>query len=138
MKKTGSVRAAISALIVWVIGITALVASYSIPLMENPDAQASWVLVVALIPATALGAVYYYRMGLQTNGLVLAAYMFGVTILLDACITVPVFIFPEGGNHATFFGDTVFWLIGLEYIGLIVLYAQMKGRLRLIGVDSIS
>jgi len=130
MKKPGIIRATISALIVWTIGVTAFVASYLIPLMDNPDVQANWVLVGTLIPATALGANFYFRKGFRTNGLKLGAYMFGVTILLDALITVPVFIIPEGGNHATFFGDPVFWLIGLEYIGLIAMYSQLLEKVK--------
>lgn len=130
MKNPEFFRATISALITWGIGVTAFVLSYSIPLMENPDTQASWVLVLALIPATALGAGYYFKKGYRTNGRVLGTYMFGATILLDACITVPVFIIPDGGNHATFFGDPMFWLIGVEYIGLIMLYAQIRARMR--------
>ncbi|EAR14844.1 hypothetical protein [Robiginitalea biformata] len=124
MKKMKFLRATISALIVWAIGVTAYVCSYMIPLMENPDTQANWVLTLALIPATALGASYFYMGGFRINGLILGAFMFGVTILLDACITVPVLIVPAGGDHLSFFSDPVFWLIGLEYVGLIVLYAQ--------------
>ena len=130
MKRLKFLRATISALIVWVIGVTAFVCSYMIPAMENPDIQANWVLVLTIIPATALGAGFYYKNGFHTNGLVLGSCMFGITILLDACITVPVFIVPAGGDHLSFFSDPVFWLIGLEYIGLIVLYAQTIGKMK--------
>jgi hypothetical protein len=122
-------RATIAAMLVWIMGVTAFVLSYLVPLMENPDTQANWVLGLTLIPATALGAAFYYREGFRTNGLVLGNYMFAVTILLDALITVPVFIFPIGGDHFTFFGDPVFWLIGLEYISLIVFYAKVHVKL---------
>ena len=126
MKKQEILRATISALIVWILGVVAFVCSYLIPVMANPETQANWVLAVALIPVTVLGARFFYKKGFRTNGLVLGTYMFGLTILLDACITVPLFIFPEGGNHFTFFGDPVFWLIGLEYIVLIALYWRIR------------
>ena len=125
-----------AALIVWAVGVTAFVCSYLVPVIANPETQANWVLALSLIPATVLGAGFYYKKGYQTKGLFLGTYMFGVTILLDACITVPVFIIPEGGDHLAFFTDPVFWLIGLEYIALIVLYAQRRGTMRLTGVDS--
>ena len=126
MKRILLSRGAISALIIWIIGVTAFVSSYSIPLMEDPDAQANWALVLVLIPATALGAGFYYKKGGRTNGFALGTYMFLITILLDASITVPVFIWPVGGNHVSFFGDPIFWLIGLEYISLIALYGKLR------------
>jgi len=136
MEKLKIRRASLSALIVWVLGITAYVGSYLVPVLADPETQANWVLALALIPATALGAGIYYRKGYRTKGWVLGTYMFGLTILLDAGITVPVFIIPEGGNHLAFFTDPVFWLIGLEYIGLIALYSQKRGKSRLTGVES--
>jgi len=44
MKKQEILRATTSALIVWIIGVTAFVASHLISLMENPSAPgAAWV-----------------------------------------------------------------------------------------------
>ena len=126
MKTLNITKSAFSAIIVWVLGVSAYVSSYFIPILDNPDAQASWVLIIALIPATILGAHFYYRRGYKTNGLLLGSFMFLITILLDACITVPVFIIPNGGSHLTFFGELEFWLIGLEYITLISIYWLTK------------
>ena len=123
-------RATLAALIVWALGVIAFVCSFFVPLMKDPYIQANWVLALALIPATALGTGYYYGKGFRTNGLVLGACMFGVTILLDALVTVPLFLIPEGGNHAQFFADPVFWLLGLEYIGLVALYAHTRRQLK--------
>ena len=122
MKSLNIQRATLSALIVWTLGVTAFVISYFIPVMEDPDAQANWVLSIALIPATILGARFYYQKGGYTNGFLVGTYMFLVTIGLDACITVPVFILPAGGSHLSFFGDPGFWLIGLEYIAVVAAY----------------
>lgn len=129
-------RATLSALMVWVLGVAAFVGSYLVPVLANPETQANWALALVLIPATALGARFYYKKDYQTNGLVLGTFMFGLAILLDACITVPVFILPEGGNYITFFGDPVFWLIGVEYISLIALYGSIRDRVKLTGVNS--
>ncbi len=83
---------------------------------------------LSLIPATALGAWFYYNKNYTAKGLVLGSLMFGFTILLDAFITVPLFVTPKGGSHIEFFTDPVFWIIGLEYVGLIVLYSQRYAR----------
>ena len=117
---------AISTLIVWSLGVTAFVASYFVPVLENPDEQANWVLSLALIPAALLGAHIYYRKGHKTNGFLLGATMFLITIFLDAAITVPVFIMPYGGTHMSFFTDPGFWLIGVEYVSVVAAYWQIE------------
>ena len=52
--------------------------------------------------------------------------MFSSAIVLDALITVPVFIIPHGGNHLSFFGDPGFWLIGFEYVTVVAAYWKFK------------
>ena len=116
----------ISAVIVWTIGLTAFVASYFVPLMSDADLQANWVLSLTLIPSAALGAHIYYRNGHKTNGFVLGASMFLVTMILDALITVPVFIVPYGGDHISFFTNLGFWLIAAEYVSVVAAYWQIE------------
>lgn len=117
---------ALSSFVVWLIGITAFLASYFVPVMEDPELQANWVLSMALIPAALIGAHIYYRKGYQTNGFVLGISMFLVTMLLDALITVPFFIMPYGGNYQSFFIDLGFWLIAVEYISVVAAYWQIE------------
>ena len=117
-------RASISSLIIWILGVTAFVGSYYIPLMDNSDEQANWFLTVALIPAVLIGVYVYYRSSSRTNWLLLGGFMFFLTILLDAIITVPLFIIPAGGDHLSFFGDPGFWILGIEYM-LIVAVANL-------------
>ena len=126
MKNLDIKRASLSALMVWSLGVAAFVTSYFTPLMDDPDAQANWVLTVALIPATILGSRFYYQKGYGTNGFLLGTYMFLVTMVLDACITVPAFIIPTGGSHLTFFGDPAFWMIGVEYICVVAAYWAIR------------
>ncbi|MFY0654587.1 MAG: DUF5367 family protein [Cyclobacteriaceae bacterium] len=119
-------RATFSAIIVWCLGVTAFISSYYVPVMEDLDAQANLVLSIVLIPATAFGAHFYYRKGHNTRGFLLGASMFLVTMILDACITVPVFMIPAGINHLAFFGDPGFWIIGLEYICVVASYWRLS------------
>ncbi len=116
----------ISAIIVYVLGVSAFVASYFVPVMEDPDVQANWVLSLVLIPAAILGAHIYYRKGHTTNGFLLGAAMFLIAGILDAIITVPFFIMPYGGNHWSFFTDPGFWLIAVEYISVVAAYWQIE------------
>lgn len=116
-------RAFFSTLIIWVLGVSAYVGSYFMTILEDPNLQANFILLIALIPSTMVGANFYYKKATAQNGWVLGLVMFSFTILLDAAITVPVFIIPEGGNHISFFTDPGFWLIGLVYVSVIGLFS---------------
>lgn len=127
-KKLNILRATLSSIFIWTLGVFAYVSSFYVPIIENAEIQGNWALALALIPATAIGAHFYYKKGLRTKGLLLGTFMFGITILLDAAITVPVFILPVGGSYHDFFLDPIFWLIGLEYIALISFYCQIRQK----------
>lgn len=126
MKNIHTKSVFISAVIVWVLGVTTFVASYFVPFMSDHDLQANWVLSLALIPSATLGAHIYYRKGHRTNGFILGASMFLVTIILDALITVPVFLMPYGGDHISFFTDPGFWLIAVEHVSVVAAYWQIE------------
>jgi len=128
MKTVNLKRASLSALIIWVTGVSAFVGSFYFPLMDNPDEQANWFLTLALIPAIITGVYFYNKNGLRTNGLRLGGFMFLLTILLDALITVPIFIIPSGGDHLSFFGDPGFWFLGIEYVLLVATANWMFSR----------
>lgn len=119
-------RAFFAAVIVWTIGISAYTASYLFDFMGNPELQANIVLTLAVIPTALLGAFIYYKSGYQTHGLRLGTFMFIIAMILDAIITVPLFIMPAGGNHLTFFTDPGFWIIALLYVGSVTLYWKLK------------
>jgi len=115
-------RAIFSAIIIWILGVSAYAASFFFPILEDPELQANLVLTIALIPSVIIGTYFYYKKGFQTNGYRLGVTMFIVAMFLDALITVPLFIIPEGGNHLSFFTDPGFWLIAVEYIIVVAGY----------------
>ena len=108
MKSIDFKNAVISAVIIYTIGVTAFVSSFLIPILPDTNLQANVVLMIALIPAALFGAHIYYKKGYQTNGFLLGAFLFVMAMVLDALITVPLFIIPSGGNHVTFFSDPGF------------------------------
>ena len=122
MKSLNVKRVLIAASIAYLIGVSAFLASFFVPVMADPKVQGNLVLSVVIIPASILGAYYYYRKGHHANGFLLGASMFLITMILDALITVPLFVIPAGGDHISFFSDPFFWLIGLEYILAVALF----------------
>ena len=128
MKQLHFKRALIAAFIAYVIGVSAFLTSFYIPLLSDPELQANLVLAIAIIPASILGAGFYYRKHKETNGLLLGISMFLVVMILDAAITVPVFVIPAGGDHISFFTDPGFWVIAAIYILSVTIYSKFKKR----------
>ncbi len=119
-------RAILSATITWLLGVSAYTLSYFMDWMDDKAFQSNLVLVLALIPSTILGAYFYYRKHYDTNGFNLGVIMLITIMTLDALITVPLFIIPEGGNHVTFFVDPWFWLLAIELIMVAWLYSRYR------------
>lgn len=125
MKNLNLKRALLSSLIVYVLGILAFLSSFYVELMSDPELQANLVLSIVIIPAAILGAKFYYRRQNGTNGFTLGSIMFLSAMILDAIITVPLFVIPAGGNHLSFFTDPGFWMIAVIYIGTVVIYSKV-------------
>ena len=126
MKDLHLKHAAISSAVVYVLAIVAFLGSFFVPLLEDSTLQANLALMIAMIPAAYFGAYLYYRRGHTTSGYKVGLVMFLGAIILDAIITVPVFVIPNGGDHLSFFGDPHFWLIGFEYMTVVAAYWQVK------------
>jgi len=126
MKNLNFKHALISSAAVYVIGILAFAGSYYVSFIQDADLQANIVLMLIMVPAAYFGAYLYYRKGHQTHGIVLGMAMFAGAIILDAVITVPLFIVPNGGNHLSFFADPGFWIIGLEYVTVVVVFWRLR------------
>lgn len=135
MKSLKLKQVAISSVVVYIIGITAFVGSYFVTIMDNADQQANFVLMMTIIPAALIGAHIYYRRGYKTNGFLLGTAMFFGAMILDALITVPVFIIPTGGDYMSFFGDLGFWLIAVEYISVVAAYWQIERMMERLKTD---
>ncbi|MDF9797934.1 hypothetical protein OKW21_003197 [Catalinimonas alkaloidigena] len=122
-------RLVVSAAISWVLGVSAYAASFMLNILDDAELQANLVLMLALLPSVIIAIRFYFNKANPVNGFVLGLSMFGIAMLLDALITVPVFIIPMGGSYLTFFSDPGFWMIALEYILVVVLYTNWRQRM---------
>jgi uncharacterized membrane protein YfcA len=107
-------RAILSAIMVWILGVTAFLLSYSFSVLSNPDLQANITLILAIIPSVCLGTYLYYKKGRITPAKLALIFM-SIATILDVLITVPTFIIPAGGSYATFFSDPMFYIIMVEF-----------------------
>ena len=79
------------------------------------------IVLTCVVPVDAALAAKFYSRNAATHGVLLGTTMFAVAGVLDALITVPVFIIPAGGSYASFYLDPGFWFIGLEVIATVLL-----------------
>jgi len=116
------IRNTIIGTIIWMIGVSVYLLSFYISILDNVALQANLLLTLSIIPLVWFGAKVYYRKLSKTNGVLVGLTFFLAAAFLDAAITVPYLIIPNGGSYRQFFTDEGFWLIGLEFIIITTLY----------------
>ena len=115
-------RAILLGIAIWIIAILFYSISYAIPILENPDTQANVVLFVVVMPLVWYACLIYYKKGNKTHGLKVGQALLLTAVALDALITVPFFVMPNGGNHYSFFTSIGFWIIAFEFLLVASLY----------------
>jgi hypothetical protein len=115
-------RAIIIGVGIWGLGVGAFISSFFIPLMENSEQQANIVLSVAVMPLVWLGAKLYYKAERRTHGYWVGQTFLLTAAVLDALITIPFLVIPNGGSHYEFFTDFGFWAIAFEFLSITTLY----------------
>ena len=123
MKK---IRAIIIGTGIWALAVGAFISSFSISILENAEEQANMVLLLAVLPLLGFGTKLYYKSGSTTQGLWVGLTFFTIAVVLDALITVPYLVIPNGGSHYEFFADPGFWIIGLLFVGIPTVYWYFK------------
>jgi len=121
-----TIRAIILGIAIWIIAILFYSISYAIPILENPDTQANVVLFVVVMPLVWYGCFFYYKKDHKTHGLLVGQTMLLTAVALDALITVPLFVIPNGGNHYSFFTSIGFWIIAFEFLIVASLYYYVR------------
>ena len=80
---------------------------------------------IVLIPIVIFGASYYYKSKDKVNGFLLGTVMLVTGLVLDAIITVPLFVGPQGVTYSEFF-FSLLMLIGYAEFLLISGFYWMK------------
>lgn len=121
-----TIRAIIIAGGVWTLGVTAFSISYYIPLLNDPDLQANFVLAIVLIPLTIIGTKLYYKKPVVSTPINVAVIMLLTLISLDALITVPLIMQPLGLGYSDFFISYSFWLLAIEFLIVSIITGNLE------------
>ena len=113
-------------IVIWIIGVSLFTLSFYVPVLEDPEKQANAVLFISVPLLVWFGAKQYFKNGLNTQGYRVGLGFFLTSMTLDALITVPVLIIPNGGSYYQFFAEIGFWLIGLEFLIVTMLYRRVQ------------
>ena len=111
---------------IWFFAVIFYTLSYFFPYMDNPEQQANIVLFAAVMPLVWLGSFFYYKKENSSHGFKIGQVFLITATILDALITVPLFIIPQGGSHFAFFTDPGFWIIAFEMVATAVLYYYIR------------
>ena len=115
-------RAILLGMAIWIIGILFYSISYSVSIIENADTQANVVLFIVVMPLVWFACAFYYKKDNKTHGYKVGQTLLLTAVALDALITVPFFVMPNGGNHYSFFTSIGFWIIAVEFLLVANLY----------------
>ena len=119
-------RAILLGIVIWLIAILFYSISYVIPILEDQDIQADVVLFVVVMPLVWLACSFYYKKDTKTHGLKVGQILLLTAVALDALITVPLFVIPNGGSHYSFFTSAGFWIIAFEFLIVASLYYYVR------------
>ena len=115
-------RAILLGTAIWIIGVLFYSLSYYVPFIEDTNTQADVVLFIVVMPLVWFACFYYYKKDNTTHGYVVGQTMLFTSVALDALITVPFFVIPNGGSHYSFFTSLGFWIIAFEFLLVAILY----------------
>ena len=121
-----TLRAALLGVGIWFFAVVFYALSFQFQLLENPEQQANTVLFIVVMPLVWLGSHIYYKKEQTTHGYKVGQVFLITAAVLDAVITVPLFIMPQGGSHLEFFTAPGFWIIAFEMVATAVLYYYIK------------
>lgn len=121
-----TIRAILVGVAIWILAVSAYTISFYVPILEDAELQANLVLMLTVIPLVWYGAAFYYKREKTTHGFLIGIIFLLVSAFLDALITVPVFMVPNGIDHYRFFTAPGFWLIAMVFVGIVVLYYYIK------------
>lgn len=123
-----TIRAIIIGIGIWITAIIAFIVSFSLPFTDNLELQSNIVLSIAIIPLVILGTKLYYKKYANANPFLVGLILFATVALLDALVTVPFFMMPNGLGYTDFFLSFSFWLIAAEFYTIAIITGKLTSQ----------
>ncbi len=123
-----AIRAIFSGVISWLLTLSSFMLMELIPTLRDSDLLQNLLVLVLLIPIIIIGLRFYHRKGSKNRGAILGVVMAVVALTLDAVLTVPLIIIPEGGDYMSFFTNPFLGLMFIEFVGIAHFYGVVKVR----------
>ena len=119
-------RAILLGIAIWVIAILFYSATYFLAPPDIADILANIILFVVVMPLVWTASSFYYKKDHKTHGYLVGQTMLLTAVALDALITVPFLVIPQGGSHFDFFTSIGFWIIAVEFLVVAALYWYIR------------
>lgn len=119
-------RAIFIGILIWITAVLFYTLSFYLSLMNNVEHQSNIVLFIVVIPLVWYGCKYYYKKDNTSHGYKIGQTFLLTSVILDAIITVPFFMIPNGINHYDFFTSIGFWVIALEFLLIASLFWYIR------------
>jgi len=115
-------RALAVGILIWVLIFVEWSILIFLPVVKDSLTMQYIIHYIVLIVWALIGAHLYYKSKDKINGFVLGFVFLIIGIILDAIITMPLFIIPQGRGYADFFLDFMMWIGYIELIIVVWLY----------------
>ena len=123
-----TIRAIVIGSGIWILAIIAFTLSFYLPFTENLVLQSNIVLSVTIIPLVIMGTKLYYKKYTNANPFLVGLILFATVAVLDALITVPFFMKPNGLGYSEFFISQSFWMIAIEFYTVALITGKLLAK----------
>lgn len=120
------IRAILAGALVWVFVFTSFVILGFLPIIKDSQNLQALLVCVFIIPFTIFVASIYYKNGNNNNGFVVGLKMVVTALILDALITVPFVVIPDGGSYCSFFTYPLLWVLVIVNLSTVYFYWKLK------------
>ncbi len=122
------IRAVLSGIILWIMIFSLYTLISFIPLFRQSIILQNSIVFIGVIIFVYFSVLFYFRKGKKISGLMLAILMIITALGLDALVTVPMVMIPQGIGYKIFYATPFLWLMVAEILMFTVLFSQLKAN----------
>lgn len=119
-------RAILTGVIIWILIFISFTLMSFIPNLKDELTLQNSIIYILLIPITYIGVRFYCKKEQTTSGLKIGLITIITSLILDALITVPLVIIPNGGSYTSFYSDPFLIFMVTEILILFFLFWKFK------------